>query len=114
MAELLDLLFHRKGFARQKISDGLGEHGVANPVCAVDRDGHQAAPQLVRALGARFETAHSMVDGVLDEPLVAELEMVHVVSLGGTPIAAVKMPSLGKIDRCRDDAPFVSCRENQW
>ena len=80
---------------------------------AVDRNGHQATAQLVCTLGARFETAHAMVDGVLDGPIVAELEMEHVVSLCCAPVAAVKMSALSEIDGCRDNPALVLRGEDE-
>ena len=89
LAELADLLSHGCSLAGKELFDGLSENGVANPMRTVNGSWHQTSPELVGTLGAGFETPHPVLDGMLDEPIVAELEVKHVVSLRSAPISAV-------------------------
>jgi len=43
VTEMLDLLAYRRSLSREEVSHGLPEHGVPNPMGAVDGNRHEAA-----------------------------------------------------------------------
>ncbi len=68
--------------------DRVAQAGVANPVRAVGALGQIAAGDLVRPLGARLDAPQAALDGELDRPVIAQLEVQEAVVLGAAPVAA--------------------------
>src|SRR5690606_22152510 len=90
-AEELDLGADLRGFAREEVVDGHGEARVADPVSRVDGRRDHAARELVEALRAGLEVRDARRDRVLDQPVVAELEVQEVMVLDAAPVAAVEV-----------------------
>ena len=104
----LRLLGDRRGLALDERRDRLGEAGVADPVRAVGERRHEAALQLVLALRAGLEQRAAARDRALDQPVVAVLEVQHLVvgrgspssgRRGGGPVSKFIVPATGLLPR---------------
>jgi hypothetical protein len=67
---------------------------VADLVRAVGDGGEEAARQLVLALRPGLEELQTPLDGELDPPVVAKLEVQIPQVLDGAPVAPVQVPAL--------------------
>src|SRR5438552_4021057 len=85
------LLDHRRLLGLDVRGDRAAELWLADPVGAVRERRRQAALQFVLPLGARLEQRAAAGDGALDELVVAELEVEHLVVVEAAPVAAIKM-----------------------
>ena len=98
-------------FLVEESSDRLRESGVGDPVAGPGRRGREAAAQLVFALGARFESAQSFTDAVIDALVVAGLEVEAVVVGQTPPVTAVQRVVAAKTDG-RGNGPPAEARKH--
>ena len=73
---------------REEAADGLTESRILDPVRRVRLHREEAAQELVLALGAGVEAGEPVPDAVLDQAVVADLEVQAAVLLGAAPVAA--------------------------
>jgi hypothetical protein len=69
------VVLHRRFLAREEAGDDAAQARVCDPEGGAGRHGLEAARKLVLALRAGLETLQSVVDGVFDAAVVAQLEV---------------------------------------
>ena len=74
--------------SREEAADHLAESRVRYPVRGMRLHREEAAQELVFALGAGVEAGEPVPDAVLDQAVVADLEVQAAVLLGAAPVAA--------------------------
>src|SRR5690606_4901844 len=104
----LDLSRVCVALANQILRDPRVEPRMSKGVHAMNRRGEKAALDLMRPLGTGFDARKSVRDGVLDESIIAELEVKMRQLFVGTPIAPVEMRTLFEADGRGDDLLLLS------
>src|SRR3569833_3523405 len=82
--------FDISALALEVVGAGPAQAGSGNVVRRIGGVRQVAPRQLVLALGAGFDPAQSVPDGIVDGLVVADLEMQERVMLDGAPVAAVQ------------------------
>src|SRR5262245_6467562 len=90
LGELVDVLRHTGGLAREKSLDGVGELRLPQPVGGPSHLREEAARELVLALRAALEDADPARDAELERLVVAGLEVQARHVAGGAPVPTVK------------------------
>ena len=100
--EVLDLLLDHLALAGEERGDGAAETRVGDPVGAVDRHRQVAALQFVRPLRAGLDPLQAALDGELDRPVIAALEMQEAVFAVRPPVAAVDRVAAENVEGAGD------------
>src|SRR5262249_22762095 len=90
LGELVDVVRHTGGLAREKSLDGIGELRMPQPVGGPSHLREEAARELVLALRAALEDADPARDAELERLVVAGLEVQARHVAGGAPVPTVK------------------------
>src|SRR3984957_11681508 len=105
LGEVLDLLLDHLALAREELRDRAAKALVRDVMRAVGRHRQVAALELMRALGAGLDPLQPVIDRELDRPVIATLEMQHLVVAVAAPIAAVDRLAPEDVERAGNIVP---------